>query len=60
MALGALNVVTGNFVGGMWWFLIGLFLHSAATASGAVAVKGEGFPSWCTVIFDTSPIEHLE
>lgn len=33
MALGALNVVTGNFVGGMWWFLIGLFVHSAATAS---------------------------
>ncbi len=33
MALGALNVVTGNFVGGMWWFLIGLFVRTAATAS---------------------------
>jgi len=33
MALGAINVVTGNFVGGMWWFLIGLFLHGAARAS---------------------------
>jgi Zn-dependent protease len=33
MALGALNVVGGNFVGGMWWFLIGLFLRTAATAS---------------------------
>jgi Zn-dependent protease len=33
MALGAVNVVTGNFIGGMWWFLIGLFLHGAARAS---------------------------
>ena len=33
MALGALNVMTGNFIGGMWWFLIGLFLHGAARAS---------------------------
>ena len=33
MALGGLNVLTGNFVGGMWWFLIGLFLHGAARAS---------------------------
>ncbi len=33
MALGGLNVVTGNFIGGMWWFLIGLFLHTAARAS---------------------------
>jgi len=33
MALGAVNVITGNFIGGMWWFLIGLFLHGAARAS---------------------------
>jgi len=33
MALGALQVITGNFIGGMWWFLIGLFLHGAAKAS---------------------------
>jgi len=33
MALGAISVITGNFVGGMWWFLIGLFLHGAARAS---------------------------
>jgi Zn-dependent protease/CBS domain-containing protein len=33
MAVGALNVITGNFVGGMWWFLIGLFLRSASSAS---------------------------
>lgn len=28
--LGLFNVVTGNFVGGLWWFLIGLFVRSAA------------------------------
>ena len=33
MALGAVSVVAGNFIGGMWWFLIGLFLHGAARAS---------------------------
>jgi len=33
MALGAMNVMAGNFVGGMWWFLIGMFLHGAARAS---------------------------
>ena len=30
IALGVFSVVTGNFVGGMWWFLIGLFLRGAA------------------------------
>jgi Zn-dependent protease len=33
MALGLLNVLGGNFVGGMWWFLIGLFLRGAASTS---------------------------
>lgn len=33
MALGAFNVIAGYFVGGMWWFLIGWFLHGAARAS---------------------------
>ncbi|MHA1152508.1 MAG: M50 family metallopeptidase [Alphaproteobacteria bacterium] len=33
MALGVLQVVLGNFIGGMWWFLIGLFLRTAAMAS---------------------------
>jgi Zn-dependent protease/CBS domain-containing protein len=32
IALGVLNVLGGNFVGGMWWFLIGLFLRGAASA----------------------------
>jgi Zn-dependent protease len=31
--IGILNAVTGQFIGGMWWFLIGLFLHGAARAS---------------------------
>jgi len=33
MLLGLLNVLTGNFIGGMWWFLIGLFVRGAAEAS---------------------------
>ncbi len=33
MMLGVLSVVTGNFIGGMWWFLIGLFVRGAAAAS---------------------------
>ena len=32
IALGVINVLAGNFVGGMWWFLIGLFLRGAASA----------------------------
>jgi Zn-dependent protease/predicted transcriptional regulator len=33
MLLGALRVLTGDFVGGVWGFLIGLFLRAAATGS---------------------------
>src|SRR3546814_13716326 len=33
MALGVLSVVTGNFVGGMWWFLIGMLVRGAAASS---------------------------
>jgi Zn-dependent protease/CBS domain-containing protein len=33
IGLGILNALTGNFVGGIWWFLIGLFLRGAATGS---------------------------
>jgi Zn-dependent protease/predicted transcriptional regulator len=33
IALGAVNVVFGNFIGGMWWFLIGLFLRGASETS---------------------------
>ncbi len=31
--LGLFNVVTGNFIGGIWWFLIGMFLQSSAKMS---------------------------
>ncbi len=31
--LGAVTFITGNFIGGVWWFLIGLFLRSAAQTS---------------------------
>jgi Zn-dependent protease/CBS domain-containing protein len=31
--LGVLEVLRGNFIGGMWWFLIGLFLKGAAQSS---------------------------
>jgi Zn-dependent protease len=31
--LGVVQFLTGNFIGGMWWFVIGMFLHGAAKAS---------------------------
>jgi len=31
--LGLLRVLTGNFIGGMWFFLIGMFIQSAAKMS---------------------------
>ena len=31
--LGVLRVLGGNFIGGMWFFLIGMFIHSAAKMS---------------------------
>ena len=33
MILGGLSLAGGNLIGGMWWFLIGLFLRGAAAAS---------------------------
>lgn len=33
IVLGIFSVVSGDFIGGMWWFLIGLFLRGAAGAS---------------------------
>jgi len=33
MGMGVLQVVTGNFIAGMWWFLIGMFLRNAARGS---------------------------
>src|SRR3546814_5451407 len=31
--LGAISFIGGNFIGGMWWFLIGLFIKGAAGMS---------------------------
>jgi Zn-dependent protease/predicted transcriptional regulator len=31
--MGFLNILWGNFIGGMWWFLIGMFVQGAAKAS---------------------------
>lgn len=33
MILGVVAFVQGNFIGGMWWFLIGIFLRGAASAA---------------------------
>jgi Zn-dependent protease/predicted transcriptional regulator len=33
VALGIMAFISGNFIGGMWWVLIGMFLHSAARGS---------------------------
>jgi len=33
IVLGVIAVLQGNIIGGMWWFLIGIFLRGAATAS---------------------------
>ncbi len=33
IVLGVFQVLAGNFVGGMWWFLIGMFVQSAAKSS---------------------------
>jgi Zn-dependent protease/CBS domain-containing protein len=33
VGLGILAVLAGNIVGGMWWFLIGLFVRGAASAA---------------------------
>jgi Zn-dependent protease/predicted transcriptional regulator len=33
IAMGVFNVLRGNFIGGMWWFVLGLFLQGAAKMS---------------------------
>lgn len=33
IVLGVFHILRGNFIGGMWWFLIGMFLQGAAKAS---------------------------
>lgn len=41
VALGIVNALGGNFVGGLWWFLIGLFLQGAASASYQTLLRQE-------------------
>ncbi|MFY9397926.1 MAG: site-2 protease family protein [Desulfomonilia bacterium] len=31
--MGILSIITGNFIGGMWWVLIGMFLRNASQSS---------------------------
>jgi Zn-dependent protease/CBS domain-containing protein len=33
VVLGALSFISGNFIGGVWWFLIGMFMRSASQQS---------------------------
>jgi Zn-dependent protease/CBS domain-containing protein len=33
MGLGIFSFVSGNFIGGMWWFLIGMFVRNASQSS---------------------------
>lgn len=33
MIVGAISFITGNFIGGMWWFVIGMFLRGSAQMS---------------------------
>jgi Zn-dependent protease/predicted transcriptional regulator len=42
IVIGVYRVVIGDFVGGMWWFLIGLFLRLTAQASYRQVVIREG------------------
>ena len=42
IVLGVWRVLTGDFIGGMWWFLIGLFVRFAAQASYQQVVIREG------------------
>jgi len=43
IVLGLLNVIQGNFIGGMWWFLIGLFVRGAAAMSYQQVLINQGF-----------------
>lgn len=49
IVLGALSVLTGNFIGGIWWVLIGLFVRGAARSSYQTLLTKkslEGAPVW--------------
>ena len=64
--LGFIQVFRGNFIGGMWWFLIGMFLQGAAKASyqqliTRKALEGEPISRFMETAFVTvSPSASLE
>lgn len=43
IVLGVISFVTGNFIGGIWWFLLGLFVRFAASASYRQVVLKQSF-----------------
>lgn len=43
IVLGAIEIVSGNFIGGMWRFLIGMFLRGAAQSSYRQALAERSF-----------------
>lgn len=60
--LGIASFLAGNFIGGMWWFLIGLFIRGAAIASyqhllTQLALKGQTVRHFMTTDPVTVPAE---
>lgn len=57
MILGIISFVTGNFIGGLWWFLLGLFVRFAATASYRQVVMKQSFEGLpVTAVMRSDPI----
>ncbi|OHB55559.1 MAG: peptidase M50 [Planctomycetes bacterium GWF2_50_10] len=46
IVLGVLSVISSNFIGGMWYFLIGLFLKNAANMSYQQIIIRESLGGW--------------
>ena len=62
VALGIVGALLGQIVGGLWWILIGFFIHSAARASraqmeGHQALAGVKVAQVMTSRLDTAPAE---
>jgi Zn-dependent protease/predicted transcriptional regulator len=51
MMIGLISFIQGNFIGGMWWFVIGVFLRTAASASYQQQLINE--------IFSDKPVRHF-
>lgn len=49
--LGLINVVTGNLLGGLWWFLIGLFVRAASSMALQATVSRS--------VFAGRPVSHF-